>query len=109
MMTRSGTKYDAFKIFEHASNFHESDQRLRKSVLQDNQWREIAHPAAVLVVFASELYLKCLLCTERGDFPREHNLEKLFNKLRPGTKELLEAMWDVDIRNPEKAEMLNHI
>jgi hypothetical protein len=55
---------DPLKIFEHATRFHESDHRLRNTVPRDSpkDFSLVGHPAMVLSVFASELYLKCLLC-----------------------------------------------
>jgi hypothetical protein len=104
-------KYDPFKIFEHASHFHESDHRLRNSAPHDkpDQIALIAHPAMALSAFASELYLKCLLCIETGNVPTGHNLKKLFDALQPATRHRLEDLWDADIRRPERARTLDHI
>jgi HEPN domain-containing protein len=40
----------------------------------------------VLSVFASELYLKCLLCVENDSVPNSHNLKLLFEKLEVKTR-----------------------
>lgn len=105
------TRLDPFKIFEHASHFHESDHRLRNTVPPDKpeQVPLIAHPALVLSVFASELYLKCLLCIETGRVPNTHNLKALFRDLQPATRRRLEDLWDHDIRRPERQKVLDHI
>jgi hypothetical protein len=105
------TKYDPFKIFEHASHFHESDHRLRNTVPHDrpDQIPLIAQPAMVMSVFASELYLKSLLCAETGDAPNTHNLKKLFDALQPSTCRRLEDAWDADIRRPERQKVIDHI
>lgn len=111
MPTVAKPKFDPFRIFEHASHFHESDHRLRNTVPQDrpDQIPLIAHPAMVLSVFASELYLKCLLCAETGNVPAEHNLKKLFARLQPATRRRLEDLWDADVRRPERKKVLDHI
>src|SRR5262245_40195818 len=104
-------KFDPFNIFEHASHFHESDHRLRNTVPRDrpDQIPLIAHPAMVLSSFASELYLKCLLCIETGDAPNIHNLKDLFRRLQPATRRRLEDLWDEDIRRPERQRAIEAI
>ena len=94
-------RLDPFRIFEHASHFHESDHRLRKTVpaSKPEQIPLIAHPAMVLSVFASELYLKCLLCAEKDEVPNDHNLQILFNGLMPQTRRALEDLWDAKFEN----------
>jgi hypothetical protein len=106
------TNLDPFKIFEHASRFHESDHRLRNTVPRDrpDQLPLIAHPAMMLSAFACELYLKCLLCIETGQRPPPtHNLKTLFRGLQPTTRRRLEDLWDQDIRRPERRKVLDHI
>jgi hypothetical protein len=73
------------KIFSHASAFHKSYDMLVKSTMPVDAERPdeqlfgiVAYPALVLTVFASELYLKCLLCMETGIVPSTHDLEALF-------------------------------
>jgi hypothetical protein len=102
---------EPLKIFVHASHFHESDHRLRNTVPLDQpkQLVLIAHPSLVLSVFASELYLKCLLCVETGLVPETHNLKLLFGKLLPLTQHRLEELWDADVRRPERAKLFDFI
>jgi|SRR5215471_8748454 len=102
---------DPFKIFQHASRFHESDRRLRGTFHPSNPYDIgiIVLPSSVLSVFASELYLKCLLCIERGTFPDTHNLKTLFKKLLPSTRRALEDLWDADVRLPHKRQVLDLI
>jgi hypothetical protein len=63
----------------------------------------------MLSVFASELYMKCLLCIETGRVPTTHNLKTLFRMLKPVTRKRLEDLWDQDIRRPERQKVLDHI
>ena len=111
MAKSARTQHNCFKIFEHASHFHESDHRLRNTVPSDrpDQVPLIAHPTMVLSAFASELYLKCLLCLEIGTVPQTHNLKTLFDALKPETKRRLEELWGADIRRPERQRLLDHI
>lgn len=69
----------------------------------------IAVPANVLSVFASELYLKGLLCVETGNVPDIHNLKALFKRLQPATRRELGDLWDADIRLPHKQKLLDLI
>jgi hypothetical protein len=108
---------DPIKIFLHAGAFHKSYTLLCDSVLPAEEWAMpdeqrvgvISHPAMVLSVFASELYLKCLLCIETGVVPTEHNLKKLFDGLLLATKRELDDFWDTDIRHPAKRKTIEHI
>ena len=95
---------NCFKIFQHATHFHESDHRLRNSVPQDgpDQWPLVAHPSMVLSVFASELYLKSLLCLETGKVPRTHNLKALFRDLSPAARRRIEELWDAYAVHPDR-------
>jgi hypothetical protein len=111
MSTISKAVFDPMKIFIHASHFHESDHRLRNTVPADRPQDVplVAYPAMVLSAFASELYLKCLLCIETGGVPKGHNLKKLFDALQPITRLQLENLWDAYVRTPERMKVLNHI
>jgi hypothetical protein len=108
---RPKTNLDPRKIFVHATKFHEADHRLRNTVPPDRpeDVPKIAHPAMVLSAFASELYLKCLLCIEKGSAPEEHNLKKLFNGLQLETRRRLEDLWDEDIRRPERMKVIDAV
>src|ERR1700730_7675682 len=103
-------KLDPVKIFQHATNFHASDHRLR-SILSPDKPEDflIAGPSMVLSAFASELHLKCLLCAENGEAPNEHNLKTLFLRLVPPTRRRLEELWDEDIKQPDKQADFNLI
>lgn len=106
---------EPLKIFLHAGSFHKSYDLLVESVVPHNGVPDeqlvgvIAHPSMVLSVFASELYLKCLLCIEADSVPNEHNLKKLFDGLHVATRRELDDLWDADIRHPDKQKVLNHI
>ena len=105
------TQRNCFKIFEHASHFHESDHRLTNSVPHNrpDQVALVAHPAMVLSVFASELYFKSLLCLETGKVPQTHNLRTLFDSLLPTTRTRLEELWDAEIQKPRRQQTIRFI
>ena len=69
----------------------------------------IALPANVLSVFASELYLKCILCIETGSVPDGHNLKNLFKRLEPATRRALEDLWNADTRTPPRQKLFDLI
>jgi HEPN domain-containing protein len=103
------TQFEPTKIFEHASVFHKSYELLSKSINPVNGSPPseqdvglIAHPSLVLSAFASEIYLKCLLCVETGSIPNGHNLRDLFMRLNDETKFHIDDLWDTDIRYPDK-------
>jgi hypothetical protein len=110
-MPKQRSGFDPRKIFVHAYHFHESDHRLRNTVPPDrpDQLPLVAHPAMVLSAFASELYLKCLLCAETGSVPDTHNLRDLFKQLNQSTRSRIEELWDANIRRPERQRMLEAI
>jgi hypothetical protein len=111
MKKPSKAAHDPHEIFLHAFHFHESDHRLRNSIStkDPNQVALIAHPSMVLSVFASELYLKCLLCIETDKVPRGHDLKGLFLRLNLSTRKRLEDLWDESLRRPERQRELNCI
>jgi len=109
MTTLIRPRFEPTKIFEHATAFHRSYELLQGSILAadgssptDQDVALIGHPALTLSAFASELYLKCLICIETGDVPIGHNLQSLFMKLRVETRRSIDDLWDTDIREPGK-------
>jgi hypothetical protein len=105
------TGLDPLKIFQHATRFHESDHRLRNTVPPNKpeQIPLVVHPAMVLSAFASELYLKCLLCAEKNAVPDGHNLKLLFEELEPTTQKALEELWNADAQQPHRQLTFNAI
>jgi hypothetical protein len=103
-------RFDPYKIFHHAAHFRESARRLRDSVAHTpDQVALIAHPSMTLSAFASELYLKCLLCAEIGEVPTDHNLKRLFDRLQLATRRGLEDLWDEYIRHYGRQPVINWI
>jgi hypothetical protein len=110
---RSGL--EPLKIFQHAAGFHQSYRRLLNTVAnapKETKERDmgiISMPAMALSAFASELYLKCLLCVESDNVPSEHNLQSLFNRLQPATRRELDDLWDAEIQLPHKKKMIENM
>jgi hypothetical protein len=107
---------DALKIFLHAGRFHKSFELLLDSVKPQDGGKTldqdigiVSHPAMVLSVFASELYLKCLLCLEKDEVPDTHNLKLLSEKLEVKTRHDIDDLWDTDIRSPGKQTILEKV
>jgi len=104
------------KIFSHGRAFHKSYDMLVKSASPVAGARPdeqligiIAHPSLVLSVFASELYLKSLLCMETGKVPNTHDLKELFGGLKIEARRELDDLWDADIRLPERQPIVDQI
>jgi hypothetical protein len=57
---------DPLKIFMNAERFRQADLLLR-SFNEQQIAVTIASPALILSAFASELYLKCIVCIETGE------------------------------------------
>jgi hypothetical protein len=94
---------DPSKIFSHAVGFHESYKLLRNShdrmdpkLSLEQKMGLISQPSMTLSAFASELYLKTLLCVEAGVVPEGHNLERLFLGLEVKTRHDIDDLWDTD-------------
>jgi hypothetical protein len=66
----------------------------------------IVAPALVVSAFASELYIKCLLCLHGLPVPPTHNLKNLFSRLPGKIQKTLEKKWDAYV--PTRAEMFEH-
>jgi hypothetical protein len=110
------TGLDPVKIFLHASKFHKGYELLtniefprKDGAVPDQFVGSIDHPAMVLSAFASELYLKCLLCMETNSVPEGHNLKMLFEQLPVPTRHELDDLWDADIRHPDKQRVIDYI
>jgi hypothetical protein len=86
---------DPEKLFLHGVSFHEAQIVLTEQTpdVHSVEARAMAAPACVLSAFACELFLKCLVCIERGYQPRGHDLLVLFNLLSAQTRERLREIW----------------
>lgn len=111
MKKPSKAPIDPHEIYLHAFRFHESDHRLRNSISPEdpNEVMLIAHPSMMLSAFASELYLKCLLCIETGKVHTGHDLKSLFLRLDLQTRKHIENLWNEYTRRPDRQKELNCI
>ena len=94
-MTRaSGSDAKARAVYRHASGFLLADVVLRRQAEADPALAEIVKFAGMVTnVFASELFLKCLLLLDGKGESREHNLKKLYDQLDETTKKKILAEW----------------
>jgi HEPN domain-containing protein len=86
---------DPLKMFVHAERFRFTDRYLRSPKVMSNDPRVgsyIVAPTLVLSAFASELYLKCLLCLNAFAVPTTHNLKNLFGRLPRKDRRRIEEM-----------------
>lgn len=80
-------------IFKTADIFSETAATiLHKAWGEEKTYLQFAF--GVNAALATELYLKCLLLIECGQFPRVHDLKRLFSQLRRGTQQRLRKMHD---------------
>jgi HEPN domain-containing protein len=80
-------------IFRHAETFTAALDHLHRTLPRENL-KVYMLPMMVLSAFASEVYLKCLICLETGSVAKGHHLFDLFKKLSPKTQGILERRWD---------------
>lgn len=97
---------DPRDIFQHAVRFHWTNERIRRAKIPKGHEKTVfllsGAPAMVLNALASELYLKCLCCIDRGEVPEGHDLEALYNQLPQLRRASIEAIWDHSIRQRSK-------
>jgi HEPN domain-containing protein len=88
-------------IFAHADGFLKATQNLQKPQLDPLCFAALVTNSA----FASELYLKCLIHLETGQiYKDEHNLRKLFFRLKGKTQDAIEAKFAVEYE-PHKMDI----
>lgn len=94
-ISKRKTKPDPLRMFLQAHAFFQAQELLyRYGKDDDRAMHALAIPAVTLSAFASELFLKCLLCIETGTTRQGHNLRKLFDALSSQSRERLIALWD---------------
>lgn len=90
---------DPKDIFLLARGFHLADAILGNTDFSQNpsMGADLAQPAMVISALNSELFLKCIICIETGEVPTGHNLDVLFNKVSPETRDRIQHMWDTEV------------
>jgi HEPN domain-containing protein len=84
---------DPTKLFHQAHSFRQAAQALSQQITGIEDGVVLMTPACVLSAFSCELFLKCLICIERGSAPEGHDLLVLFKKLTAQTRKRLKDMW----------------
>lgn len=90
------TTADARQIFRNAEAFYEN-WKLIKYDAERNGEGLMTLVEGTIVCFATELFLKCLLVLENGQFEQVHFLDDLFHKLKSDTQHELKALHDAYI------------
>jgi hypothetical protein len=104
MKPRSAAGPDPFKIFMNAERFRQADLLLR--CVQDSRLAvAVASPALILSAFASEVYLKCIICIETGELAHGHHLKNLYRRIGPQTRSAIEGAWDEYVSSPLKQRL----
>ena len=95
MNKQAKQRVDPLKIYFNAERYRIADHVLRVEGHKDqNLMAIIGSPHMVLSAFASELYLKCLICLETCNAPPTHNLRALFRDLSLHTRMRIEQLWN---------------
>jgi hypothetical protein len=110
-MKKPQPKLDPQQIYLQGCRFQFASERLRDAKhLQPGDFELVAHPSLMLSAFASELYLKCLICIETGNAPdAEHSLKKLFQQVNRRHQSQIEGGWDVLMQKPDMVRTLAQI
>ena len=90
-------KIEPEKIFHHAVSFYGAQKVLLRSIdvaIGSPEAQSLMIPTATLSAFTCELFLKCLICIERGYAPDGHNLRDLFDLLSGKTRKRIQDRWD---------------
>ena len=88
----------------NAERFRQADLLLR-SFNEQQIAVTIASPALILSAFASELYLKCIVCIETGELAHGHHLKNLYRRIEPNTRHSIEEKWDEYVSSPLKQRL----
>jgi HEPN domain-containing protein len=96
--------HDPKLIFKTADIFSETAKTLLfKSKNERKLYLNFAF--GVNAALATELYLKCLLLIEGGQFPKSHNLKLLFGQLKRDTRQILKKKHDEIVRQDQRLEV----
>lgn len=94
--------YDPQKVFNSAEWYNSAVHALTPLVEFNHS---LAIPRATMAAFSLELYLKCLISLETGqNAPPWHELDKLFKKLSPATRQEIRKLYD----NPTEGQEISN-
>ena len=85
---------DAREWFDRGDEFNYTQHELHKRGRQTGEQGLFIHPIITLKAFASECYLKSLITLEGSSPPEIHHLLRLFDRLRPASKDKIEKLWN---------------
>jgi hypothetical protein len=87
----------SLSIFLHGCRFADAFCRLSAGASSPADASFLGAPINVLSAFASEIFLKCLVCLETGEVRQGHHLRALFDVLSDATQTRIEGRWDNEI------------
>ena len=89
---------DPKEIFLQARRFLSTERLLWAPIMENPMLSaEVAQPCMVMSALSSELFLKCLICLEKGIVPAGHHLAALYEELADDTQIRIEQKWDSEI------------
>ncbi len=108
------TCIDPKDIYLHARGFYLIDNIISNLDFDKNPQllSDASQPSMVLSALNSELFLKCLICLERGIVPTGHHLHDLFFELSEPTRDRIQKLWEtevVPIREPMWQKIEQHM
>lgn len=87
-------KLDPLKTARQAQSFNRAKEILWAQIQSDKVDAVELHPSScTLAAFSCELFLKCIICIEKGDAPKGHDLLPLYKELKPETRRQLDGLW----------------
>ncbi len=91
-------KLDPFKMFVHADDFYRTLHYLTGNDDPEHM-SAVAFPTMVLAAFASELFLKCIICMEGRPVPKWHDLKSLYDLTSKPARQRMEHHWALIIQH----------
>lgn len=85
-------KVDPLQIYVQANSF-QSALHFLSSNEDPNHMAAVAFPAVVLAAFASELFLKCIICIEGKPVPHWHDLKSLYDLTSKPAQTRMKTYW----------------
>jgi hypothetical protein len=78
------------KIFRQAEIYRRAQEHLQRELI-------LTPPAIMTSSFASELFLKCLICMKTTMVSPEHDLNKLFSLVEAKTQSRITDLWNANV------------
>lgn len=109
------TQFDPVKIFRLAEEYNKAGSALQQIAIQRLQVGngkvhllkepEVFAPPSMVNAFACELYLKCLLCMDKGLYPDTHQYTELIGAMNLQTVSRLKKIYQSIIAQHPKSNL----